>query len=92
MDIRVGSVPEVGRPGDRQTTPGSPLEARLLAVRPPRKRRGKSPSSEPERRQSAENRDPANGRVLVLLVPDGSVLPEGLEQGQFRVFLRFARR
>jgi hypothetical protein len=30
--------------------------------------------------------------VLVLMIPDRSRLPEGLESGQYRVFLRFARR
>ena len=38
------------------------------------------------------DRDPVNARVLILMVPDGTRLPEGLDSGQWRVFLRFARR
>ena len=43
-----------------------------------------------ERRQP-HTRDPINGRVLVLMVPDSRVLPPDLDLSKYRVFLRFAR-
>lgn len=92
MDIRVGSAPEVGAPADPTTAQTGTLEARLLGVRAPRQtREGRQPKSG-ERRRGAAPRDPVNARVLILLIADGGRLPAGLESGNYRVFLRFARR
>lgn len=92
MDIKIGTVPAPGKPTERSGAgPNGLVEARLLAIRPPRRRVGGPPGVE-ERRADGRDRDPVNGRVLVMLIPDGSVLPEGIESGRFRVFLRFARR
>ena len=93
MDIRVGSTvrPESGSRTDGQTAP--PVEARILAVRAPRRRRsGPGPNRSERRKDTQERPDPVGGKVLVLLIPDGSRLPAGLEDGEYRVFLRFARR
>lgn len=90
MDIRVGSTPPVGKHDDTQVSNPGGVEARVLAVRRPR-RRGE-PQSGPDRRENHTERDPLTGRVLVLMIPDGSALPEGIESGRYRVFLRFARR
>jgi hypothetical protein len=45
-----------------------------------------------ERRSRDKERDPVNGRVLVLMIPDRAALPSDLDGGKYRVFLRFARR
>ena len=90
MDIRVGSILRVGSHDDTQVSNPGGVEARVLAVRRPR-RRGE-PQTGPERRSSDAQRDPLTGRVLVLMIPDGSALPEGIEAGEYRVFLRFERR
>lgn len=51
------------------------------------------PAEGVERRERRDGRrDPAGGRILVLLIPEGHRLPEKLEEGAWRVFLRFARR
>jgi hypothetical protein len=71
---------------------GGAVEAKILAVRNPRRQRKGPPSPATERRETSAERDPATGRVLVLLIPDGSRLPEGIEPGSYRVFLRFAKR
>jgi hypothetical protein len=92
VDIKVGSTPAIGDPRPRRAGENEAVEARLLAVRSPRRRAGGGPPQGSERRSTEEQRDPLTGRVLVLMIPDGSRLPDGLESGQWRVFLRFARR
>jgi hypothetical protein len=92
MDIRVGIASPVGSPADKAAKGQDTLEARILAVREPRRRGGHAPAAGEERREGSADRDPLNGRVLVLLIPDGGRLPAGLESGAYRVFLRFARR
>ena len=92
MDIRIGSTPPIGMPSDKTPAPAGAVEAKVLAVRTPRRREGDSPDGGPERRNASGSKDPAGGRVLVLLIRDGSSLPEGLESGELRVFLRFAKR
>lgn len=84
MDIKVGNVTPAGQAGDRSREKQGTVEARLLALRTPRRsnRNGHEP----------RDRDPINARVLVLMVPDATRLPEDLHSGQWRVFLRFARR
>jgi hypothetical protein len=92
VDIKVGNTPAIGDPRQQRPGESETVEARLLAVRAPRRHPGHPPRQGVERRGSNEPRDPLSGRVLVLMIPDRSRLPEGLESGQYRVFLRFARR
>jgi len=92
MDIRVGGVPPVGPPGDATSTPGGAIEARVLGAREPRRRSSERPPRGIERREDPRTPDPAGGRVLILLIPEGHRLPEDIESGTWRVFLRFARR
>lgn len=92
MDIRVGSTRPVDRQADRRQAGNTAVEARVLAIRSPRRRGGNPPPGRTDRREAGAQRDPVNGRVLVLLIPDGGQLPEGLASGAYRVFLRFARR
>lgn len=85
MDIKVGNIAPTGGTGDRaRNQPQGTIEARLLALRTPRRRNRQG--------HPARDRDPVNGRVLVLMVPDGTQLPADLDGGAWRVFLRFARR
>lgn len=91
MDIKVGRVMPVGDPKNRE--PGRParVEARLLAIRPPRRRTNERTSDE-RRHRGSPGRDPVHGKVLVLMVPDGAHLPEDLATGSYRVFINFLRR
>jgi hypothetical protein len=92
VDIKVGNTSPIGDPRQLQRGDNELVEGRLLAVRAPRRSMGGSLPQGAERRASDEQRDPPAGRVLVLLIPDGGRLPDGIESGQYRVFLRFARR
>ena len=92
MDIRVGGAPPVGTPAAKVAVPAGAVEGRVLGVRAPRRRGGDRPAEQPERRHGESSIDPAGGRVLILLIPDGQQLPADLESGAWRVFLRFARR
>ncbi len=92
MDIRVGGAPPVGPPAAKVAVATGAVEARVLGVRAPRCRPGRPPDPRCERRHSDPSTDPPGGRVLILLIPDAEQLPEGIESGSWRVFLRFARR
>ena len=92
MDIRVGQASRVGSKTDRSPGSGGFVEGKLLAVRAPRKRSIGPPTDRVNRRRGGEQNDPVNGRVLVLMIPDRAALPADLADGNYRVFLRFARR
>jgi hypothetical protein len=92
VDIRIGGTPPVGAPATKVAVPAGAVEGRVLGVRAPRRRGGNPPDPQHERRHGESAPDPAGGRVLILLIPDGQQLPERLEAGAWRVFLRFARR
>lgn len=89
MDVVVGKISPVGATGDRSAEPPTGVEARVLHVRPGRRRK------DPEKRgrkQTEQPPDPPGARVLVLMVPDAHRLPEDLASGRYRVFLRFVRK
>ena len=92
MDIRVGSIARIADRGDSNRSPAAPVEAKLLAIRAPRRRGEKPPPGVERRDERNKNQDPAGGKVLVLMIPDGTRLPENLESGEYRVFLRFSKR
>jgi hypothetical protein len=93
VDIRVGATSPIGSRGEKTDGGAAPLEAKILAVRAPRRRAGGPPGNRVERREGKQgSKDPLGGKVLVLMIPDGSRLPEGIESGEYRIFLRFARR
>jgi len=92
MDIRVGGAPPVGAPATKVAVSAGAVEGKVLGVRAPRRRGGNPPEQQSERRLGEPSSDPPGGRVLILLIPDGQALPDGLETGSWRVFLRFARR
>ncbi len=90
MDLLIGATAKIG---DSTGDPGAPanfLEARVLSVRSARRRERETANE--QRKKPGRPRDPVNGRVLVLLVPTGEKLPEGLDRGEYRVFLRFTKR
>ena len=92
MDIKVGQTAAIGARADQAAKSGGFVEGRILAIRAPRRSPQGPPRDRVERRATTKQRDPVNGKVLVLLVPDRTALPADLEQGGYRVFLRFARR
>ncbi len=95
MDIRIGTAAPTVATGqaDKQISrTGSGVEARLLAIRMPRRKPGGPPAKVDERRGAKRAPDPPSGRVLVLMVPDAGTLPRNIESGEYRVFLRFVRR
>jgi hypothetical protein len=91
MHIIIGDTKPIMQPQKREVGRGSALEAKVLAVRPPRRRAGDQPEGR-ERRGQDGRADPANGKVLVLLIPEGSHLPADLDGGNYRVFLRIVPR
>ncbi len=92
MDIRVGGSPALGSPAEKTVGTVGFIEGKVLAVRPPRRRRDGPPHDTPERREGSAGTDPTGGRVVILLIPDACQLPQGLETGAYRVFLRFTRK
>jgi hypothetical protein len=92
VDFRIGGPPPVGPPAEKTSLPGGVVEAKVLALRSPRSSADGVPPNGEERREARAGADARGGRVLVLFVPDARQVPEGLESGAFRVFLRFARR
>lgn len=89
MEIVIGAAPRVGPPPKRTPAAGPGMvEARILNVRPPRRRR-ENPPAENDRRHTKSFEDPAAGRVMVLLIPEGYNIPPDIGSGNYRIFLRF---
>jgi hypothetical protein len=89
MDIIIGSVPPIGPNPPKPKETGLAIEADLLHVRPPRK--GIAGPSGVERR-GKRVQDPQKGRILTLLIPDATLLPKDIDQGRYKVVLRFIRK
>jgi hypothetical protein len=92
MEIVIGAVPRVGQPLKKTETRGGFVEARVLNIRPPRRRLNGIGTGEVDRRDRNTAQDPASGRVMVLLVPEGQNIPKDITSGNYRIFLRFARK
>ena len=90
MEIVIGAVQRVGQPARKAETRGAVVEAQVLNIRAPRRRRDGPRDGQPDRRDRGSAHDPASGRVIVLLVPEGYEIPQDLGSGNYRVFLRFA--
>jgi len=91
MEIVVGSSRQIiPTRAKNQEAAGGFVEAKVLTVRSTRNRRGIPPAGGRDRRQGGNDYDPAAGRVLMLLVPDGEMIPRDLESNHYRVFVRFA--
>lgn len=89
VDIIIGSMEPLGPPTPKHPAGGGLIEAELLHVREPRQRIS-GPREQERRRQP--RRDPMNGRVLTLLIPDGTVLPKDLDGKKYKVLLRFMKK
>ena len=89
VDIIIGSMAPAGPPASKPGLGGGLMEAELLHVRPPRQKAA-GPSGQERRRQPRQ--DPPNGRVLTLLIPDGTVLPRDLDGKKYKVLLRFLKK
>jgi hypothetical protein len=89
MEIVIGASPRIGQPGKKEASRGAYVEAQVLNIRSPRRRR-ESRAGQPDRRYKGGGHDPAAGRVVVLMVPDGYSIPKDIGSGNYRVFLRFA--
>jgi len=90
MDYVIGRIPRPGMAQGKTAREGQSIEAKVLHVREPRRRQQEAVEGEDRRKSSAT--DPPGARVLVVLVPDAYRLPEDIEQGDYRVFLRFVRK
>jgi hypothetical protein len=91
MHIIIGDMPPLGQPTRKEIGPhGRTVEARILNVRPSRRQQRGKPGS--DRRRQTGNPDPASGKVLMLLAPEGQNIPADLDSGRYRVFLKFMPR
>ena len=90
MEIVIGATPSVGTTVAKTTgLAGGYFQARVLNVRPPRRRSGPPPDGQKDRRGKKNMSDPRSSRVMVLLIPDGHRLPKDIESGNYRVTMRF---
>nr|WP_321464728.1 hypothetical protein [uncultured Desulfobulbus sp.] len=89
VDIIIGSIEPI-TPSPTQPPPSpKTVEAELLNIREPRQR-VIGPLGQERRRQPRQ--DPQRGRVLTLLIPDGSSLPKDLDIKNYKVMLRFMKK
>ncbi len=93
MEIVIGRTARMSAVKDKttQVLPGA-VEASVLNVRPPRGRRQNTFDGQNKRGRQSAVEDPAGGRVMVLLIPDGYKIPRDIQSGNYRVFLRFVKR
>lgn len=90
MEIIIGSIPPLPAQGQKLPEKGTGLiEAQLLNVRPPRK--GIAGPSGRERRTKGVS-DPHRGRVLTIMVPDGTKLPADIDTARYDVSIRLIRK
>ena len=89
VDIVIGAIAPTGPPTGQSTPHGQTVEAELLDIRPPRQRLD-GPDGKERRRRFRQ--DPANGRVLTILVPNAAELPKDLSVNKYRVLLRFVKK
>ena len=92
MEIVIGATPRVGAPLKQNTAAGGGyVEAKVLNVRAPRRRQERAPN-QGDRRAKKNPVDPASGRVMTLMIPEGHSIPGDIDTGNYRIFLRFAPR
>jgi hypothetical protein len=93
MDITVGAVTPVGPLPRKAADPHGIAEATVLAVRPPRReRRGAPEGRVDQRRSGGPAQDPPGAKILVLMIVDGTAVPDDVLSGRYRVIVRFTRR
>lgn len=89
VDIVIGAIQPTGAPVNKPGTMGGAIEAELLDIREPRQAISR-PSGKERRKQFRQ--DPVNGRVLTVLVPNGTILPKDLNSKRYKVMLRFMKK
>ena len=90
MDIVIGSTPYVGNAAKKRKEGADTLiEARMLDMRFPRKPYGTPPNGQQDRRVKRNEPDPANSRIVTLLVPNGYSLPREALSGNLKILMRF---
>jgi len=89
VDIIVGGIPPAGPPISPARRTGTGVEAELLNIRSPRQRII-GPKGRERRKQFRQ--DPINGKVLTVLVPNGTLLPGDLDCKNYKVVLRFMKK
>jgi hypothetical protein len=89
VDIIVGGVPPAGPLRSPPRPTGTGVEAELLNIRNPRQRIT-APKGRERRKQFRQ--DPVGGKVLTILVPNGTALPKNLDCKNYKVVLRFMRK
>jgi hypothetical protein len=90
MEIIIGSIPPLPSQSQKMVQKAATfVEAQLLHVRPPRK--GVAGPSGRERR-TKQGSDPRKGRVLTIMVADGTQLPADIDSGRYDVSIRLIRR
>ncbi len=90
MEIVIGATPYIGvKEKKRKVRQDGVVEARMLDIRYPRKLFGLLPKGQKERRVKRNVPDPASGRILTLLVPDGYKLPKDAGVGKMKIVMRF---
>ena len=90
MEIVIGSIPPLPPQNPKIPPKGANfIVARLLHVRSPRKGIA-GPSGRERRHKQAQ--DPVKGKVLTIMIPDGSLLPPDIGTARYDVNIRFIRR
>lgn len=92
MEIVVGATPRVGSTRPSNTTGGGVIEARVLNVRPSRKRKRGSFFGKNNRRFGSSANDPERGRVVTLMINDEQELPSDISSGDYRIIVRIIPR
>lgn len=89
VDIIIGAIQPTGPPVNKPGTTAGAIEAELLNVREPRQAVS-GPTGKERRKQFRQ--DPVNGRVLTVLVPNGTILPKDLDGKKYKLLLRFIKK
>jgi hypothetical protein len=93
MEIIIGPANKIKNTmNGGETAGGSLVEAKMLKIRPARRGGELVASVDEDRRTMRNGQDPYTGSVLMLLVPDSTSLPKDVHSGNYRVFLRFAKK
>jgi len=89
VDIVIGAIQPIGPLGNKPATTDGSIEAELLNIRKPRHAIS-GPTGKERRKQFRQ--DPVNGRVLTVLVPNGTTLPKDLDARRYKVMIRFMKK
>lgn len=90
MEIVIGAVESVGWSQEKhKLQKGTVVEARFLTMRRSRRPYGMPKEGEGNRRFRISGIDPSGSRILTLLIPDGTNLPQDIASGEYKILMRF---